>query len=195
MQAHLVARDIACRRGDRLLFRGFSTQVAAGEALHITGPNGCGKSSLLLILAGLMRATSGSVARTGPIGLMDERTALAENRTLGEALAFWAQLDGAGPGERARRMKALGLAHLEQVPVRYLSTGQRKRAAMCRLLLHGAPLWLLDEPLNGLDEDGVLVFTQIVADHLAGGGGCVLTSHRALRLPNMTRCDLTRFAV
>lgn len=194
MQAHLVARDIACRRGDRLLFRGFSAELAAGEALHITGPNGSGKSSLLLILAGLMRPTSGNVARSGRIGLVDERTALAENRTLGDALAFWTRLDGADLGKRSRWMDALRLAHLEQVPVRYLSTGQRKRAAMCRLLLQGATLWLLDEPLNGLDEDGVVAITQIVTGHLAAGGCCVLTSHRALSLPNMTRCDLTRFA-
>ena len=194
MQAHLAARDIACRRGDRLLFRGFSATLAAGEALHITGPNGCGKSSLLRILAGLLRPAAGSVERCGHIGLIDERTALAENRGLAEALGFWARLDGTPAEAAATWMDTLRLSRLTHIPVQYLSTGQRKRAAMCRLLAQTAPLWLLDEPLNGLDEEGVAAFTRIITDHLANGGVCVVTSHRALDLPGLPRCDLTRFA-
>jgi heme exporter protein A len=194
MQAHLAARDIACRRGDRLLFRGFSANLSAGEALHITGPNGCGKSSLLRILAGLLRSAAGSVERSERIGLIDERTALAENRTVAEALGFWTRIDGGQPPDAATWMDALRLSHLAHIPVQYLSTGQRKRAAMCRLLGQNAPLWLLDEPLNGLDEDGVTAFERLIADHLAGGGVCVITSHRTLDLLGLQHSDLTQFA-
>lgn len=194
MQAHLAARDIACRRGDRLLFREFSAELSPGEALHVTGPNGCGKSSLLRILAGLLRPAAGTVKRSDRIGLIDERTALAENRTLAEALGFWTRLDGFRASDTGTWMETLRLSHLAHIPVQYLSTGQRKRAAMCRILSHSAPLWLLDEPLNGLDEEGVAAFTRLIADHLAGGGVCVVTSHRTLDLPGLQRCDLTQLA-
>ena len=194
MQARLAARNIACRRGDRLLFRGFCAELKPGEVLHVTGPNGCGKSSLLRIMAGLLRAEAGTVEREGSIGLIDERTALAENRTLEQALEFWARLDGF-TGERKEAPNALRLDQLQHIPVRYLSTGQRKRAALVRLLRQDAPIWLLDEPLNGLDDEGTAATLQLIRQHLEAGGACVVISHRALELPNLQRCDLTRFAV
>ena len=194
MQAHLAARDIACRRGDRLLFRGFSIDLAPGEGLHVTGPNGCGKSSLLRIMAGLLRAEAGAVERAGSIGLIDERTALAENRTLEEALGFWARLDGF-VGQRNEALTALRLDYLRHIPVRYLSTGQRKRAALARLIWQDAAIWLLDEPLNGLDDEGITAALRLVQRHRRQGGICVIISHRELDLPSLQRCDLTRFAV
>ena len=124
-QCRLNAADIACRRGDRLLLRGLSLGLERGQSLQISGPNGMGKSSLIRILAGLLRPYAGQVERSGTIGLLDEHPALDEHLPLGQALHFWRGMDGyiALPA-------ALGLESLLDVPVRFLSTGQRKRAAL-----------------------------------------------------------------
>ena len=175
MQVRLAATDLACRRGERLLFRGLSLAIGPGEALHVTGANGVGKSSLIRILAGLLRPFAGAVEREGAVGLIDEHHALDRDVPLAVALRFWTALDrGDGtPG-------GLGLDALMDVPVRYLSTGQKKRAALARLLSQRAPIWLLDEPLNGLDSGGVELVEGLIAEHLAGGGLAVIASHQML---------------
>lgn len=175
MTPRLAATDLACRRGERLLFRGLSLTLAPGEALHVTGANGIGKSSLIRILAGLLRPFAGAVEREGVVGLIDDRHALDRQIELGTALAFWGRLDG---GEAP--LGRLGLSDLLDVPVRYLSTGQTKRAALARLLAQRAPIWLLDEPLNGLDSGGVALVEGLIAEHLAGGGLAVIASHQPL---------------
>ncbi|ANU08563.1 heme ABC exporter ATP-binding protein CcmA [Paraurantiacibacter namhicola] len=176
----LQAHEIACLRGERLLFRGLTLGLKPGEALQVTGANGTGKSSLIRILAGLMRPTSGQVIRRCDIALLDERPALDPDRPLGEALAFWQRMDG---GEMP--LERLGLDGLLDVPVRYLSTGQTKRAALARMIGQGAPVWLLDEPLNGLDADAVTLAEKLVAEHCASGGIAVVASHQAFALRGM----------
>ncbi|MCR2834897.1 heme ABC exporter ATP-binding protein CcmA [Parerythrobacter lacustris] len=189
-ECSLTARELACRRGDRLLFRGLELALVPGDAIHIAGPNGIGKSSLMRILAGLMQPYAGSVERTGSIGLVDERPALDEHAPLGKALGFWQRIDGAADNEFAR----LGLADLLDVPVRYLSTGQRKRAAFARLLGQSAPIWLLDEPLNGLDRDAVALVERIVAEHYHGGGIAVIASHQAIAIEGGKTVAIEDFA-
>lgn len=185
----LAAIDLACRRGERLLFRGLSFELPPGSALHVAGPNGLGKSSLLRILAGLLRPLAGDVRRAGEIGLVDERHALDPMLPLGDALAFWQRIDGPEDNELAR----LGLAELTDVPVRYLSTGQKKRAAFARLIGQGAAIWLLDEPLNGLDSKAVELVRGIARAHCAAGGICVIASHQLFALPGMARLELAEF--
>lgn len=182
MQAcRLAATDLACRRGDRVLFRGVSLALEPGEALQVLGANGIGKSSLLRILAGMMPAFAGTVERSGAAGLIDERPALDPHLPLGRALAFWRRMDGPAGDALAR----LGLADLVDVPVRYLSTGQKKRAAFTRLIGQAAPVWLLDEPLNGLDRDAAALAQDITAEHCAAGGICVIASHQSFALPGL----------
>ncbi|WP_454598722.1 heme ABC exporter ATP-binding protein CcmA [Qipengyuania sp. SM2507] len=193
MQARLAAKDIACRRGDRLLFRGVSCALAPGEALHVAGANGIGKSSLIRILAGLLRPFAGEVTRSGGIGLLDERPALDPQASLQAALGFWAALDGTKPMALTEHAEALGLYDLFDVPVRFLSTGQTKRAALARLLGQAVPIWLLDEPLNGLDTRGVALAEQLVAHHLASGGIAVIASHQRFATPAAT-LTLAEFA-
>lgn len=184
------AADLACRRGDTVLFRGLSLELAAGQALHVTGRNGIGKSSLLRILAGLAPAYRGTVAREGSVGLLDERHALDTEATLGAALAFWRAIDGERPDQLAR----LGLADLLDVPVRYLSTGQKKRAALARLAGQGAAIWLLDEPLNGLDLAAVELAVELAAGHRAAGGIVVVASHQPFALPGMRTLAIADYA-
>jgi len=186
----LAATDLACRRGERLLFRGLSLDLEAGQALQVAGPNGTGKSSLIRILAGLLRPYAGAVERVGGIGLLDERPALDGHQPLGRALGFWSRMDGS---ERAASER-LGLEPLLDLPVRYLSTGQRKRAALARLMGQRAPIWLLDEPLNGLDRHAVELCEALVAEHCAGGGLAVIASHQPFALPNLHTLTLAEFA-
>ena len=187
--ARLLATDLACRRGERLLFRGLSFDLGAGEALQVAGPNGTGKSSLIRILAGLLTPFAGTVERSGPIGLIDERPALDEYQPLGRALAFWDAIDGP-----AAPHPSLGIDGLLDIPVRYLSTGQRKRAALTRLARQSAPIWLLDEPLNGLDTDAVQTCEALVAEHCARGGLAVIASHQPFAVPGLRQTALQDFA-
>jgi len=188
--AHLSADNLACRKGDRLLFVGLSLSLQPGDAVQVTGANGIGKSSLLRILAGLARPFEGTVTREGAIGLLDERPALDEHRPLGKALGFWCKIDGC---KADTHTALLGLDDLAEVPVRYLSTGQRKRAALARLIDQKAPIWLLDEPLNGLDTDAVELVEELARDHCANGGIAVIASHQAFRLDGLSRIALSDF--
>lgn len=187
----IAATDLACRRGDRVLFRGLSLALGAGEALQITGANGIGKSSLIRILGGLLRPFAGTVDHRGSTGLIDERPALDPHLPLGQALAFWRRIDGPGQDASAR----LGLTALLEVPVRYLSTGQKKRAALARLIGQDAAIWLLDEPLNGLDSDAARLAESIAAEHCASGGICIIASHQPFALPGLRQIALRDFAV
>jgi heme exporter protein A len=174
--AALLALDgVACIRGGRLLFEGLSLGLLAGEAAVVTGPNGAGKSSLLRLAAGLLIASAGEVRRApGPVGFADERPALDPKRTLGAALGFWGRIDGVSP---APGIDAMGIAHLVDVPVGMLSTGQRKRAALARVISGAPPLWLLDEPANGLDVDGLDRLAATMAAHRGRGGAILAASH------------------
>ena len=192
--ASLSATDLACRRGERLLFRGLSFALEAGEALQVAGPNGTGKSSLLRILAGLLRPFAGAVDRKGEIALLDERLALDGDLPLGRALGFWLDLDRVGFLARESTADAIGLGGLLDVPVRYLSTGQRKRAAIVQSNARAAPIWLLDEPLNGLDAEAAAAFQRQVADYLAAGGIAVIASHQPFAAPGLARIELAEFA-
>lgn len=192
MQAQLSSKGLACRRGDRLLVRGLSFELGAGEAMHVTGANGIGKTTLLRALAGLTTPFAGSVERVGELGLVDERPALDPDETLGRALGFWQRVDHCASPEGA--LKVLGLENLLEVPVRYLSTGQRKRAALATLLNRSVPIWLLDEPLSGLDAAAIAQVTSLVQLHIGGGGIAVIASHQELAIEGLRTLALEDYA-
>jgi heme exporter protein A len=168
--------DVALSRGGRLLFEGLNLTLESGEALQVAGPNGSGKSSLLRLAAGLLRPLSGQVERSS-LALADDSLALDREMPLRRALGFWScgrdnRLDDA--------MAALGLAHLGGTPVRLLSSGQAKRASLARVAASGAPLWLLDEPLNALDGEGAERLGEMLHRHRQNGGAILAASHQAL---------------
>ncbi|HEX9390004.1 MAG TPA: cytochrome c biogenesis heme-transporting ATPase CcmA [Usitatibacteraceae bacterium] len=192
----MAVRGLALERGGRALFTGLSFSVAPGNGLVLRGANGSGKTSLLRILAGLTRADAGEVVWNGKawrggggdqragglyIGhanaLKDELTA-AEN--LAEALAF----DGLKIDDEVQELalEQMGLRSRRQVPARRLSQGQKRRIGLARLSLSAKPLWLLDEPTNALDTEGVAIFTRLVQQHLADGGVTCIATHVPLDL-------------
>jgi heme exporter protein A len=178
----LTLEGIACVRGGRLLFEGLSLTLGPGDAALARGPNGAGKSSLLRLAAGLLRPAAG-IALRADAALADEQLALDERQRLGDALAFW--VADAAPG-----IAAMGLEALARVPVRMLSTGQRKRAALARVIGSKAPLWLLDEPANGLDADGQVRLAAAMAAHRGAGGAILAASHQPLALDGAQLVEL-----
>ncbi|MCZ8369892.1 MAG: heme ABC exporter ATP-binding protein CcmA [Porphyrobacter sp.] len=188
----LIAENLACRRGERLLFRRLSFRLEGGAACHMTGANGAGKTTLIRALAGLKTPYAGSVTREGALALLDERIGLDPDLPLGQALAFWFALDGVA--DAAAIMERLRLDPLAEVPVRYLSTGQKKRATLARVLGQAAPVWLLDEPLSGLDTASQDTFSALVREHCAGGGIALIASHQPLDVPGMTSFAIEDFA-
>jgi heme exporter protein A len=164
--------QVALRRGGHLLFEWLDLALGPGEAVQVMGPNGSGKSSLIRLAAGLLRADQGRVERSA-LALADDKLALDRELPLGKALGFWG-------GAVAEAMEALGLAHLAEVPVRLLSSGQGKRATLARVAASGAPLWLLDEPLNALDSDGAARLATLIAGHRHVGGAVLAASHQPL---------------
>lgn len=184
--------DVACLRGGRLLFAGLNLSLASGDAVVVRGPNGVGKSSLLRMAAGLLAPAAGTVRTSVPCALMDENLALDEERPLAEALRFWAVLDGLGQ-DRRRVGDALhdtALAALAAVPVRLLSTGQRRRAALARVVASRAPLWLLDEPANGVDAEALTRLEALITRHRGGGGAVLIATHQPIDMPGARELPL-----
>lgn len=170
MTALLRFEGVTLRRGGRLLFEALDFQIGPGDVLQVAGPNGSGKSSLIRLAAGLLGPERGRVERS-PLALADDSLALDRELPLIRALKFWEP----EPGEA---LEALGLVALADVPVRLLSSGQQKRAALARVAASKRPLWLLDEPMNALDRDGLDRLACLIERHRASGGAVLAASHQ-----------------
>lgn len=175
--------NVACTRGGRLLFRDVSFALDGGDALIVAGPNGVGKSSLIRLAAGLLKPTAGRVARQVALAYLGESHALDPERRLIDALSFWAGLDNGDKAGVEQALAEAGLGHLAGVPVRFLSTGQRRRAALVPLMAGPAPVWLLDEPASGLDVAAVDRLGEIIARHRARGGAVLVATHQPIAMP------------
>jgi heme exporter protein A len=201
----LTAERLAASRGERPLFGGLGFALDAGDALVLTGPNGSGKSSLLRLLAGFGRPTAGALAWDGrPLGedpdayrrqlhYLGHQEALKPALTVRETLGFWADLAERPLSDPAGPLTALGLGHKAATPCRFLSSGQRRRLALSRLLAWDAPLWLLDEPTVGLDDEALGLIAGLIERHRAGGGMVVLATHQPLPLANTRSLSLADF--
>lgn len=187
--ATLTGRDLACRRGGRVVFARLSFALTSGGALVLRGANGSGKSTLLRLLAGLACAQAGQLTWNGEnvaaeperhgrrIRLAAHLDAVKPSFSVRENLSFWARLVGAPDQDVARAIDAFALTPLTEVPARVLSAGQRHRVALARLVLGRAPLWLLDEPANTLDDSALKLLGAHIADHRTRGGMVVIASH------------------
>jgi heme exporter protein A len=185
----LAFHDLTCVRGGRVLFERLSFALDPGGAMLVTGPNGAGKSSLIRVAAGLLAPVAGSVASDAPRALLTEAASLDEELSLAKALGFWARLDDR-TGAVADALDRLTLTDLADVPVRLLSTGQRRRAAFARVVASGAPVWLLDEPANGLDTAALERLEAAIVRHRADGGAVLVASHTPISLPAAQTIEL-----
>jgi len=190
----LDVHDLAARRGDRPVFAGLGFAVVAGGALRLAGRNGGGKTTLLRILAGLGWPEVGAVlwngqpvgddreAHAARLGWLGHADALKPALTARENLEAALRIAGRGTGHLDSALDALALGRLAALPAGWLSSGQRRRVALARVLAGGAPLWLLDEPTVGLDAASVAALERAIAVHRAAGGMVIAATHTALDL-------------
>ena len=195
----LSASDLACRRGGREVFAGVGFSVTAGEALLISGRNGSGKSSLLRMVVGLLRAAAGRIVLQGgdpelTVGeqahYLGHQDALKPSLSVGENLRFWADFLGAAAPDVAAPLAAAGLDALADLPAAYLSAGQRRRLSIARLIAVKRPIWLLDEPASTLDAAGQSRLTELMRTHLSEGGLILAAAHGTIGLDGASELRL-----
>ena len=192
-------------RNGRTVLKDFNFSAESGDALLLMGPNGSGKSTLLRICAGLLAADSGTLALNGEATNEDSaalhrqhhyvghKDGLKSALTIAENLEVWASLLGGPtlPDALDLALERFSLHRLQDTPVHYLSAGQRRRAALARLILRHRPIWLLDEPLNGLDAKHIAVIEQALSHHVKAGGLALVATHQMLNLPDAECSVLT----
>jgi heme exporter protein A len=195
----LSATDLACRRGGRDVFAGVSFSAASGESLTIRGRNGAGKSSLLRMVAGLVRVAGGQLSLEGgdPELTLGEQAhylghldALKPSLSVEENIRFWSAFLGAAASDLSEPLRAVGLDTLSDLPAAYLSAGQRRRLSIARLITVERPLWLLDEPTSTLDAAAQVRLGEIMQAHLAGGGIILAATHGPLQLDGARELNL-----
>lgn len=207
--ADFSGSDLTCLRGERLVFGGLSFSAKSGDAIMLRGRNGAGKSSLLRLMAGLLTPRSGALCWNGE-NINDDRTAHhARSQYLGhqdaikpvltvrDNLRLWGQLRGVRDLDAAidEALDSLEIRHLARVTGRYLSSGQKRRTALARILIGQSDLWLLDEPTVGLDRESCAELAQLIADFRTNGGIVIYSTHVDLDVKNPTLLDLDDFAI
>ncbi len=199
----LSATGLTLWRGPNCLFEDLSFDVAAGSLLLIRGPNGSGKTTLLRVLCGLTRPETGGVTWRGEsidktrqafgaeLAYFGHVNGLAADLTVTQNLAFSAQLHGQTGDQIPVFLDALNLSACANLEVRYLSAGQKRRTALARVIMSGATIWLLDEPVTNLDAAGREYVVNRLRAHVAGGGIAVAATHEDIRLANGTPGEIT----
>lgn len=202
--AEFTGTELICVRGERTVFADLGFSLEAGGALVLVGRNGSGKSSLLRLLAGLLRPFSGTIAwngedvredpeaHNGRLHYVGHQDTVKPVLTVAENLGFWA---GLGIGRKAidEALAAFGIARLAEVPGKFLSAGQKRRVNLARIVAVPAPLWLLDEPTTALDAGSIAALEGAIAGHRAGGGMAVVSTHADLRIDGAEKLDLGLF--
>ncbi|MBX2831834.1 MAG: heme ABC exporter ATP-binding protein CcmA [Rhodospirillales bacterium] len=207
--ADFNASDLTCLRGERLVFGGLSFAAKSGDAIMLRGRNGAGKSSLLRVMAGLLAPRSGALCWNGE-NIADDRAAhqsrlqylghqdaIKPVLSVRDNLRLWGQLRGVSQLDAVidAALHALDIHHLARITGRYLSSGQKRRTALARILIGQSDLWLLDEPTVGLDRESCAELSQLIADFRATGGIVIYSTHIDLDVKNPNILDLDDFAI
>ena len=186
----LSANNLTLVRGERCLFEGLDFAVSSGELLLLEGRNGCGKTSLMRAIAGMLSLETGEIYWNGKPVLkqrqefhgelvwLAHRTGFKGDLTMLENLHFEASLRRQSDRDHEEIYGRLGIERLRDLPLRSLSAGQQRRVSLARMLLADVPLWLLDEPFTNLDREGRKLVMQLAEEHLDGGGLCVMAAHQ-----------------
>jgi heme exporter protein A len=182
--ASIRVRGLAVRRGERLLFEALDFDLAPGGVLLVRGANGVGKSTLLMTLAGIVRAEAGTVEGIEPVALhlLNYQSGLKSRLGVAENLRFWRDMYGTGGVSIEAALERVGIATLAGLETGYLSSGQLRRLSLARLLVSPRSLWLLDEPSAALDAAGEALLGQLIDGHRASGGMAVIATHHDLPL-------------
>ena len=190
MTAQLTADALTLFRGDRCLFKGLSFALNPGELLLLKGRNGSGKTSFLRAIAGLLELESGHVVWNdvavtkepqifqNSLVWMAHQVGFKGDLTLLENLHFEASLRPQSSQDLEDVLKRLGLNRLKRLPMRSLSAGQRRRVALARMLLSDAKLWIMDEPVANLDDEGRALVIELIREHLAADGMVIMAAHQ-----------------
>lgn len=190
----ISVKGLSIHRGERTLLENVSFDLDAGQALHVAGANGSGKTTLLETLCGLRTAEQGTIQgleSAESFHWLGHRNALNPALTIVENLRFWCGLQAASDDRIESALDRLHIRSHRHRICRELSIGQKRRAALARLLTIRRTLWLLDEPLSGLDTAGVEIFSDLLRAHLAQDGAALVTSHQSLpSLDGLRRWDL-----
>ncbi|RWQ29755.1 MAG: heme ABC exporter ATP-binding protein CcmA, partial [Mesorhizobium sp.] len=186
----LIAENLGGERGGEAVFSGINFALEKGQALIVTGPNGAGKSTLLRVVAGLLPVAAGRLLIEGgaedfpSVGsachYLGHQNAMKTALSVAENLRFWRDFSGADFLSAEQALAMVGLDGIGHLPFGYLSTGQRRRAAIAKLLVSRRPLWLLDEPTAGLDKASEERFGGLMREHLDEGGIIVAATHLPL---------------
>ncbi|MEH6475031.1 MAG: heme ABC exporter ATP-binding protein CcmA [Sneathiella sp.] len=200
----LHVQSLTCIRQDRLIFKAVELTLNRGEILWVKGRNGAGKSSLLRILAGLLKPAAGVVSWDGTdmeqdpehyqenLRYVGHQDALKTAYTARENLEFWSHYTG--NDNVAAALDAFQLQAIADHPVRILSAGQKKRSNLARLIACPAPLWILDEPVSSLDTDYIDLFKNLLEAHVKAGGMALLATHQDLGLKSARHLDLNEIS-
>jgi heme exporter protein A len=180
----LEGRALACSRGPVVLFRDVSFRVDRGEWVAVRGPNGSGKTTLLRCVAGLTRLDAGEVKRGGNIAYAGHLAGIKDDLSAEENLRGALTLAGTTPSasQTLGALEEVGLGRRRSLPARRLSAGQRRRIGLARLMLVPAPIWILDEPLTALDDDGQALFARTLSRHVERGGLALVATHHDFAL-------------
>lgn len=183
-------REVACTRGGREIFRNVNVQLHPGGALVLQGTNGCGKTSLLRMLAGMLEPARGKVQVDATACYFGHENALSKRSSARANLEFWAKFLDASNESLEKGIQYFRLRPLLPMPVANLSLGQCRRVALVRLYLTPAKMWLLDEPASGLDTQTLESLGTLMASHRESGGMVIAASHVPLPLKDAATLQL-----